>query len=149
MRQPTTNDGIPRFETVCYPGLPGDHWYARTTWADGSTKHGEPWRTEEAAKYDARDMERRWALRVRRDTGNGDECPLFPEHGFMLVIPGSDPPMQYCPHHGHDGGIGPDAAPPSRNRWPLYGIESSVQTYLARLDRAIELAENPPDVEVK
>lgn len=78
--------------------------------------------------------------RVRSDVGDGDLCPLFPAHGFMLTVSVSDPPKQYCPHVEHDGGPGTVGAPRSRSIWPLYGFEESVKTYMARLDRAIREA---------
>lgn len=85
-----------------------------------------------------------------RDTGDGDLCPLFPQHGHMLVVKGSDPPKQWCPHVGHQGTLGKDGLPISRAMWPLYGFEDSVKTYLARLDRAIAQAGLPDlsDLEV-
>jgi hypothetical protein len=76
----------------------------------------------------------------RSDIGNGDTCPLFPEHGNMFTLKDSDPPLQRCAHQAHDGEPGPSGAPASRSVWPLYGFEESVVTYLARLDRAIRLS---------
>jgi hypothetical protein len=85
------------------------------------------------------------------DTGDGDRCPLFPQHGHMIVVKGSSPAVQWCPHVQHDGGPGKNGEPRSRNRWPLYGFEDTVQTYMARLDRAIRQAGLPDlsDLEVK
>lgn len=52
----------------------------------------------------------------------------------MIVVPGSDPPVQWCPHAEHDGGWGDNVRnPPTRNRWPLYGFDESVKTHLTRL----------------
>ncbi len=79
----------------------------------------------------------------RSDIGDGDTCPLFPEHGNMLVIQGTDPPLQYCPHVIHDGSRGEAGVPASRSRWPLHGFEDSVRTYTARLDQAIRKAKLP------
>lgn len=89
------------------------------------------------------------SLARRTEVGDGDTCPLFPAHGNMVVLPASDPPTQFCPHQTHDGKPGKEM-PPSRNHWPLYGFEESVQSYLARLDRAIQSASLPDlsDVEV-
>lgn len=86
-----------------------------------------------------------------RSVGDGDNCPLFPDHGPMLTINGSNPPMQYCPDQMHDGVWGADKAPASRAMWPLYGLEDTVRTYIARLDRAIREAALPDlsDLEVK
>jgi hypothetical protein len=79
--------------------------------------------------------------RAGSGVGNGDLCPLWPEHGNMLVIPNSDPPKQFCPHVQHDGPVGSHGAiAPSRSVWPLYGFADSVTTYLARLDRAVRQA---------
>lgn len=82
--------------------------------------------------------------------GDGDTCPLFPKHGNMYVLQGSDPPLQWCPHAEHAGTFGADGKPASRNRWPLFGFEESVASYLARLDRAIRQADLPDlsDLEV-
>lgn len=77
------------------------------------------------------------------DAGNGDICPLFPEHGRMTVLDTKGAPKQWCPHQTHDGGVGKQPAPKSRNLWPLYGFEDTVNTYLARLDHAIARAELP------
>jgi len=87
---------------------------------------------------------------TRRSAGNGDVCPLFPEHGQMLVTSGN-PPKQLCPHVEHDGGPrGSDGAPRSRALWPYHGFEESVASYMARLDRAIRQAKLPDlsDLEV-
>ena len=75
--------------------------------------------------------------------GDGDTCPLYPEHGAMVVLSGLDPAQQFCPHVMHDG-LGKDL-PASRSRWPLYGFEDTVKSYIARLDRAIK-ASNLPDL---
>lgn len=82
-------------------------------------------------------------MAARHDTGDGDKCPLFPEHGNMHVIPSAGPPMQRCIHVAHDGRPEGKGAPPSRASWPLHGFEDSVKTYMARLDRAIRQAELP------
>ena len=87
---------------------------------------------------------------TRRSAGNGDVCPLFPEHGQMLVTSGN-PPKQLCPHVAHDGAPrGSDGAPRSRALWPYHGFEESVASYMARLDRAIRQAKLPDlsDLEV-
>lgn len=82
--------------------------------------------------------------------GDGDVCPLFPKHGRMLVLNGAPPPKQYCAHVIHDGSRGEQGVPASRSRWPLYGFEDTVATYLARLDNAIRKADLPDlsDLEV-
>ena len=86
----------------------------------------------------------------REDFGNGDVCPLFPDHGRMYVIKDSDPKKQYCPHQVHDGGVRTSGIPASRAMWPLYGFEDTVKTYMARLDKAIRESALPDlsDVEV-
>lgn len=88
---------------------------------------------------------------MKRSLGDGDLCPLFPEHGHMYSLTEEHPPLQYCPHQQHDGGTGTTAAPASRCFWPLYGLEDSVKAYMARLDKAIREAGLPDlsDLEVK
>lgn len=85
------------------------------------------------------------------DIGDGDTCPLFPEHGNMQTVRGSTPPKQYCPHVIHDGKAGRDGVPASRAFWPLYGFDDTVASYLARLDKAIREAGLPDlsNLEVK
>jgi len=84
---------------------------------------------------------------ARSDIGDGDRCPLVPSHGNMLVLNGKGPPKQYCPHVMHDGGGKPSEDgsrwPRSRALWPLYGLEDTVNTYLVRLQHAIEKADLP------
>ena len=64
----------------------------------------------------------------------------------MQVMPGANPPLQWCPSQAHDGAWGKDSrAQQSRSMWPLYGLTDTVNTYLRRLDRAIELAGAHPD----
>lgn len=85
------------------------------------------------------------------DTGNGDTCPLFPEHGNMSVLRTShDAPHQWCAHQVHDGQPGKTGVPRSRALWPLYGFEESVAAYLARLHKAVRTATLPDlnDLEV-
>ena len=84
--------------------------------------------------------------RSRLQNGDGDECPLFPAHGYMQRLPNSNPPSQWCPAQEHDGkwdALG--KMPKSRSRWPYYGFEDTVTTYMRRLDRAITLAGDHPD----
>lgn len=136
----------------------GDPWYARTTYADGRTLHSDPWRSEWAAERYAYHMRGAWYrdMAKRGEVGNGEPCPLFPEHGNMFVLPPQDgqPPKQYCPHVDHDGRGSrsqPDSIPRSRNMWPVHGFRESVEAYTARLDRAIREAGLPDlsDLEVK
>jgi hypothetical protein len=49
----------------------------------------------------------------RTDLGDGDPCPLNPEHGHMFWLVGSD--NQWCPHRAHDG---LRKVPPTRAFWP-------------------------------
>jgi hypothetical protein len=81
----------------------------------------------------------------RDDHGNGETCPLFPEHGNMFILAplAGKPPMQYCSHVIHDGHGGPDSVPRSRKFWPVHGFEESVAAYFARLDKAIREMEVP------
>lgn len=132
----------PVFDVVrtTFPGPA--NWYARVTYPDGRTLHSEPWNTHWAAERRAMHMERSWALSKRGDVGNGNTCPLFPEHGNMSVLTTTGKaPVQWCPHVVHDGSGPRDALgnrpPKSRAFWPYHGFEESVAAYMARLDRAI------------
>jgi hypothetical protein len=52
----------------------------------------------------------------------------------MFTLPSDGgAPRQYCSHVAHDGWRD---IPPTRAIWPLYGLEDTVTTYLALLDRA-------------
>jgi hypothetical protein len=124
---------VPKFGLVRYRW---DDWYVRVLWPNGQTYHSQPWRSMGAAQYALRIMRDQWASAVRRTTGNGDTCPLFPEHGPMLVLEGRVP-MQYCPHAQHEGTLGDDGPAASRAMWPLFGLEDTVASYIARLDRQI------------
>lgn len=75
---------------------------------------------------------------ARTDVGDGDRCPLNPEHGHMYVLQShTGAPKQYCSHVDHDG---KGKRPGSRSLWPLYGLEDTVNTYIARLDKAVREA---------
>ena len=37
----------------------------------------------------------------RPTTGDGDPCPLVPEHGRMILVHGNE--RQWCPNQDHDG----------------------------------------------
>jgi hypothetical protein len=77
----------------------------------------------------------------RLQNGDGDLCPLVDGHGYMQIIPGTNPPQQWCPHQTHDGvWDGNGKQPKSRSTWPLYGLDDTVASYMARLDRAIREA---------
>lgn len=52
--------------------------------------------------------------RPRYEVGDGDPCPLFPEHGKMVTIPGTK--KQYCPHVEH---VQHKDRPATRAIWPL------------------------------
>jgi hypothetical protein len=73
------------------------------------------------------------------DIGDGDTCPLFPQHGNMFTIPG-DVPKQYCAHIIHDGR---KDVPATRSIWPLYGLDDTVHTYLKRLEKAVAQSDLP------
>lgn len=77
---------------------------------------------------------------ARHSPGDGDACPLFPEHGQMVCLLQEDPPMQFCPAQIHDGKPGRNGVAPSRNIWPYHGFEDTVKSYFARLDKAIREA---------
>lgn len=143
---------LPTVDVVQFPRMPRPNWYARRTYDDGRTGHGEPWLTRMAAVIAADITRKQTVYMSRRDggIGDGDVCPLFPDHGNMFVLKGTDPPQQWCPHSGHLNKPGSEI-PPSRSKWPLHGFEDSVGTYLARLDRAISQAALPDlsDVEVR
>lgn len=38
-------------------------------------------------------------MAIRREAGNGDYCPVWPEHGRMFMLPSG---RQYCSHQRHD-----------------------------------------------
>lgn len=55
------------------------------------------------------------------DIGDGDRCPVEPEHGKMLTIRGTD--RQYCPHQTHDGIWDKEGhRDPTRSGWPIQHI---------------------------
>jgi hypothetical protein len=59
------------------------------------------------------------------DTGNGDTCPINPEHGHMLVL-NSASGRQYCAHVGHEARPERDGHPAvvrTPSLWPS-GINS-------------------------
>jgi len=66
---------------------------------------------QEALKRLAKPIER---ARGRGDYGDGDRCPIDPEHGKMFVLNVS----QYCAHAGHDGTSGNGGKPRTRAFWP-------------------------------
>lgn len=147
----TRSERAPVIEAVRL-GFPSDPWYVRVTLADGRVTYPDAgWRSEWAAERSAyymrgaqyRDMAKRGEI------GNGEECPLFPEHGVMFVLnDAGKPPVNYCPHVAHDGRRD---LPRSRNTWPVHGFRESVAAYTARLDRAIREDGLPDltDLEVK
>jgi hypothetical protein len=113
-------------------------WYTRVTYESGRVQHYGPWNSQWAANRLAERLQERFALKLRNvAAGDGDTCPLWPEHGNMLVLRSSSPPVQWCPHAEHEGTLGKNGKPRSRSRWPLYGFEESVAAYLARIDSAI------------
>lgn len=136
---------MPRFEVIrtAFPGP--SNWYARTTYPDGRTHHSEPWNSHWAALRCAALTRREWAMSRKGDLGDGDTCPLFPEHGNMYVLrTEGKAPLQWCSNVVHDG-TGPKDAqglrpPPSRAFWPLHGFEETVAAHMARLNRAIREA---------
>ena len=148
------NSDDPTYEVVKY-GFSSHAYYVRCTRGD-LTLHGLPWQTEWAAERDMRYKMRGWyeGLVKQGRTGNGDWCPLFAEeHGRMWTLPHKpgEPPKQFCPHVDHDGrGMGDRRIPQSRAIWPVHGFKDTVDTYLARLDRAIRDAGAPDlsDLEV-
>lgn len=147
----------PVFEAVRL-GFKSAPWYARATYPDGRIQYIDTgWQSEWAANRRAHIAMQEFYLSKRSDIGNGDVCPLFPEHGNMLVLPTEKgvTPKQYCPHVDHDGRgksqYTPEGMPRSRCFWPLFGFEETVASYMARLDRAIRDADLPDlsDLEVK
>lgn len=120
----------PVFEAVRY-GFTDHPWYAKVTFPNGTTHHGGPLRTEWAAeRYAAVLRGSHYRTMVKRgDVGNGDECPLFPEHGRMFVLQGANrPPSNYCSHVIHDGWRDVKR---SRAIWPVHGFEDAVDAYRA------------------
>ena len=51
--------------------------------------------------------------RAVHSAGNGDRCPVVPQHGAMFVL--SDADRQYCSHHAHDGH---GSVGPTPSLWP-------------------------------
>lgn len=58
-------------------------------------------------------------------TGDGDVCPLNPEHGRMLTIQASD--LQHCPNQAHDGQG--DRRPSTRAVWPQKFLSEAVAAW--------------------
>lgn len=48
--------------------------------------------------------------------GDGDPCPIDPEHGAMFFLRGTR--VQYCSHQTHDGTPGRNGRPSTRSLWP-------------------------------
>ena len=68
----------------------------------------------------------------KNDLGDGDQCPLNPEHGNMLTIQGTQ--KQRCNHQSHDGrpkSHPQGAAPATRSMWPLgtNALEAAVRQH--------------------
>lgn len=59
----------------------------------------------------------------RYDIGDGDRCPLVPEHGKMFRIRATPVTSQRCPHQSHDG--------KSRASWPVQFLDKEVAVYTA------------------
>lgn len=81
-------------------------------------------------------------------TGNGDTCPVNPEHGHMLVLNGDQ--TQYCPDQSHDGR--PKTAPlgatgPSRKLWPYQFFAEAVAEW-RRLGGTAGEAAALPDLDI-
>lgn len=74
-------------------------------------------------------------VRSYHDTGDGDRCPLVPEHGKMYVS--KDHQTQRCVHQSHDGdpktAVGGER-PATRASWPLSddALARAVEEYLGR-----------------
>lgn len=71
--------------------------------------------------------------RERHDFGDGDRCPLVPEHGRMFVITSEGRRTQRCNHQSHDGRpkMHPEgASDPTRSLWPYDGLDAAVKEYL-------------------
>lgn len=128
----------------------GGRFYVRIAERGGRVWHDGPWLSLYAVTRLAVCLWDRFRYEGRLMPGDGDRCPIFPEHGIMYVIQGSDPPMQWCPHSAHAGRPGKDGPPMTRAKWPLYGIEEAVAAYNARIDYAIKQAGLPDlsDLEV-
>ena len=58
-------------------------------------------------------------------TGDGDRCPLFPEHGRMIVLTSS----QWCPSHEHEPVGGRQM---TRAFWPIVGLEAEAKRWRTR-----------------
>jgi hypothetical protein len=82
-------------------------------------------------------------------TGDGDICPVVPEHGYMLVLNGNT--TQYCPDQSHDGR--PKSHPagearPSRKLWPFQYFQQAV-TEWRRLGRTTGEVAALPDLTIE
>lgn len=66
--------------------------------------------------------------------GNGDTCPLFQDHGHMVVLASG---RQYCSHVGHEGRPEHDGKPatlPTPAFWP--GGHDSFPAAIAKYEEA-------------
>ena len=99
-------------------------WYAVVRYKSGHTLHSSPWQTRLAAEYASNVWRKRVVLALvkRGDTGNGDTCPLVPEHGNMWVLSGGS--TQWCPNQYHTA-----RGTASRAAWPLNGLEAAVREH--------------------
>lgn len=73
----------------------------------------------------------------RYEVGDGDPCPLVPEHGKMLLI--RNRPTQYCPHQSHDT--------KTRATWPRQFLAAAVATYTG--SSAGPAATTLPDLDIE
>lgn len=73
---------------------------------------------QQAAREAIKPRSRQKAYRL----GDGDICPVNPEHGPMFVLSAKGgPATQWCPDQSHDG--------TSRALWPLHTFEAAVKAY--------------------
>lgn len=135
-----TSSDAPVFEAVRL-GFPTAQFYARAVYADGRVAYaGNGWLTLWSAEWMAARLRQRFYLMALRrgDIGNGDCCPIYPEHGPMFALPvrPGHPQQQYCPHVDHDGRSKsqhtPEALPRSRAIWPMHGFGDTVRAHFAR-----------------
>lgn len=70
------------------------------------------------------------ARRRVEQTGDGDTCPLDPEHGRMFVLK-TGVVCQYCPNQSHDGVWTPEGkSPKTRKVWPYHHLAEAVADHL-------------------
>lgn len=67
-------------------------------------------------------------MSTSRDLGNGDRCPVNPEHGNMFVLKSG---TQFCAHSDHveHKVKGVVVRPATRSIWPGEGFDAAVRAW--------------------